>query len=69
MTRNLSEVHLVGLVLGELPGAGQHRLDGAAGEGVLPLHDELVPVAADQLDVPASQASVSRQKDKGMTEV
>ena len=58
MTRNLSEVHLVGLILGELPGTGQHRLDRAAGEGVLSLHDELVPVAADELDVPAIQVSI-----------
>ena len=29
----------------------EHRLDGARGESVLPLHDELVAVAGNELDV------------------
>ena len=52
MTRNLPEVDLVGLVLSELSRAGEHGLDGSTGQGVLPLDDEFVAVAADQLDVP-----------------
>ena len=52
MTRNLPEVDLVGLVLSELARTREHGLDGSAGQSVLPLHDELVAVAADQLDVP-----------------
>ena len=48
---DLPEVHLVSLVLGELPRPGEHGLDGAAGQGVVPLHDELLAVAGDELDV------------------
>lgn len=49
--RNLSKVHFVRLVLRELAGAGEHRLDCAGGQGMFPLHDKLVSVAGDQLDV------------------
>ena len=34
------------------------NLDSPAGEGVLPLHNELVTVAADELDVPAMNQHV-----------
>ena len=51
MAGDLPEVDLVGLVLRELAGPGEHRLDGAAGERVLALDGELVAVAADELDV------------------
>ena len=53
MTRNLPEVDLVGLVLSELARTREHGLDGSTGQSVLPLDDELVAVAADQLDVPS----------------
>ena len=48
---NLSEVHLVGFVLGELAWPGEHGLDGATGQGVVPPHDELVAVAGDEFDI------------------
>ena len=48
---DLSEVHLVGFVLGELTRPGEHGLDGAAGQSVVPLHDELVAVAGDEFDI------------------
>ena len=51
MAGDLPEVHLVGLVLGELARPREHGLDGAAGQGMVPLHDELLAVAGDELDV------------------
>jgi len=48
---DLAEVDLVGLVLAELARSGQHGLDGARGQGVVPLDDELVAVRRDELDV------------------
>ena len=52
MRRNLAEVDLVSLVLGELPRAGQHRLDGPRGQSIFSLHYELMAVAGDELDKP-----------------
>ena len=49
--RDLPEVDLVGLVLAELAGPGQHGLDGAGRQGVVPLDDELVTVRGDEFDV------------------
>lgn len=43
--------NLTGLMLGGLTGAGQHGLDGARNQSVLPLDDELVAVGRDELDV------------------
>lgn len=48
---DLAEVDLVRLVLGELAGAAEHGLDGARGEGVVALHDELVAVRRDEFHV------------------
>ena len=50
--RDLAEVDLVSLVLGELSRAGQHRLDGPRGQSIFSLHYELMPVAGDEFDKP-----------------
>jgi hypothetical protein len=51
VTWNLSEIDLVSFIFSKLAGAGQHGLDGARGEGVIPRDNELVTIAADQLHI------------------
>ena len=52
VTRNLSKVDLVGLILSKLSRARQHRLDGPRGQSIFSLHYELMAVAGDELDKP-----------------
>ena len=50
-SRDFLEGDLIGLVLLELSRSAEHVPDGARGERVLPLHDELVVIGGAQLDV------------------
>ena len=51
MGRDLTKIHLIRLIFCKLAWSRQHSLDGARGEGVISLDDELMSVAADELDV------------------
>ena len=52
MRGNLTKVDLVRFVLRELARTREHRLDGATGQGVFSLDDELVAITGDELDKP-----------------
>lgn len=50
-SRNLPEVDLIGFILRKLSRTTQHSLDCARCEGMLPLHNKLMPIRRDQLHI------------------
>merc|ERR1719369_1060081 len=51
MRGDLTEVYLVGFILCKLSRSGKHGLNSTTGQSMVSLHNELVPITEDQLNI------------------